>query len=318
MNQTGGVHYYAYSTNPSLLDGEKGKSHGKHDKVPPTPVDFARSSTAIFYRRVQNPQMYLDSFRYYHQSGQSWAVVSREQMNFRLAFFDMDGTLISQESSVEMADRYLSKELHDEVARITSQSMAGEISFKNNLLTKMKMFQNTNKSMLEEVTASCTLNPGTKELCEMLHQAAVTTYLVTGGLKTMAASFAQVLGMAGFCANTEKWINRSVDPGHPDWVMSGDLVPPIIDGIEKARFVEDTTKKHQCSPNEALVVGDGANDVDMARIAGLAVGFFPKRALRPHIHVANETGHHLFLMDLIEHVRHLEDAPKPPTAESSL
>ena len=307
--------YYAYSTNPSLF-GDRGHKDGESGADRPSLVHFARSQVAISYCGVQNPQRHLDHFRRHHQHGESWAVVSREQMDFRLAFFDMDGTLISQESSVEMADRYLSKELHDEVARITSQSMAGEISFKTNLLTKMKMFENTNKSMLEEVTAACTLSPGAKELCEMLHQASVTTYLVTGGLKTMAASFAQVLGMAGFCANTEKWINRSTDLDHPDWVMSGDLVPPIIDGMEKARFVEDTSKKHRCSPKDTLVVGDGANDIDMARIAGLAVGFSAKRSLRPHIHVANETGHHLFLIDLIEHVHHLEGTPKPPTAES--
>jgi phosphoserine phosphatase len=40
---------------------------------------------------------------------------------------------------------------------------------------------------------------------------------------------------------------------------------------------------------DAVAVGDGANDLPMLQVAGLSVGFDPKPAVRPHCDVVVET-----------------------------
>ena len=187
--------------------------------------------------------------------------------------------------------------------------MAGELSFVDNLISKMKLFENTQLSTLNEVTQSCTLNTGAEELVAHLHNNNIQTYLVTGGLKSIAAPYAKKLRMAGFCANTERWINRSHDAHQPDWIMTGELEPPIIDGAAKARYISAICHQQNVKPNQCMIIGDGANDIAMAKLAGLAVGFHPKSALTPHLHIANETSNHLFTLDLVNHVRSLHHQP---------
>lgn len=249
-------------------------------------------------------------FRTHHQAGISWGVIKPDQVKFRLAFFDMDGTLVAQETAVELARHFLSKPLQDEVTRITTQSMAGEISFADNLVTKMQLFKDTTAANLETAAAACSLNPGAEEFISALHQQGIPTYIVTGGLTTMAAAYAKKLNMTGFCANTPRWTNRSDDAHNPDWVMSGELEPPIVDGAAKAAYINGICSAQSLSSAACLVVGDGANDVEMARQAGLAVGFQPKVALTPHIHVANEASNHLLTLDMITAARRqLAEAP---------
>ena len=277
-------------------------------------IKLPLSGNTVFYTKIDDdnnktvPQA-LQHFRRQHQPETSWGILSLSQVELSLAFFDMDGTLIAQETSVELAERFLSKQLKDEVERITTQSMAGEISFVSNLIAKMKLFENTQLSMLNEVTQSCTLNTGAEELITHLHNNHIQTYLVTGGLKSIAASYAKKLRMAGFCANTERWVNRSSDLHQPDWIMTGELEPPIIDSAAKARYLSTICKQQNINPSQCMIVGDGANDIAMAKLSGLAIGFHPKAALTPHLHIANETANHLFALDLINHVRSLHHLP---------
>lgn len=282
------------------------------------PLGETRSGASLYYMLGDDnaATSALHHFRTHHQAGVSWGVMRPEQVKFKLAFFDMDGTLVAQETAVELARHFLSKPLQDEVTRITSQSMAGEISFVDNLVTKMRLFKDTSATGLATVTAACSLNPGAKEFVSALHQQGVLTYIVTGGLTTMAAAYAKKLNMEGFCANTPRWTNRSNDPHNPDWVMSGELEPPIVDGAAKARYIHSICTKQSLSPAECLVVGDGANDIAMAKQAGLAVGFQPKPALAAHVHVANEAADHRLTLDMITAAQQLFAELSVPARDS--
>lgn len=281
-----------YSTYPHQLD------YAWHS------VSLKKSQIRISYHigSDEEGREALKLFRQNHKD--TWGVLKADQLHPLIAFFDMDGTLITQETSVEMGRQFLSKQLADEVANITIRSMAGEISFKENLIAKMKLFENTSQSALSAVAEACTFCPGAAELINTLHNEGLKSYLVTGGLKTLAASYAHKLNMHGFYANTASWTNRS-DNTNPDWVLTGELVPPIVDGEAKAKFVRSTCKNHDISCDRAIMVGDGANDVDMAQAVGCAVGFAPKYSLVPHLHVSNQTQDHQFLSDLMAHARHL-------------
>ncbi|MCY4380397.1 MAG: HAD-IB family phosphatase [Proteobacteria bacterium] len=265
-------------------------------------INFPRSSVRVYFGSVdkRNASSILDNFRSEYIPGQSWAVVSKDQFGFELAFFDMDGTLISSESSVELAARFLTKELRDEVEAITAKSMAGEISFADNIAKKTKYFQGTTKQQLDLVTSECRFHEGAEDFVDYLHSRGVRSFLVTGGLKTMAAPYAKRLHMSGFCANTEEWQYHQSQGGK--WVMTGELKPPIITSMAKADYLKAQCHKYQIAIEKTLMIGDGANDQDMAMAAGLAVGFKPKSCLIPYLHVVNETGHHGFMSDLIDHI----------------
>jgi len=55
---------------------------------------------------------------------------------------------------------------------------------------------------------------------------------------------------------------------------------PIIDKPAKAEALSEWAKQLNLKLSQTIAVGDGANDLDMMEIAGLAVGFNAKPRVR--------------------------------------
>lgn len=233
--------------------------------------------------------------------GFSWAAVP-QGFKLKAAFFDMDGTLISGESLVELAQSCLSHSLKEEIEAITTQAMQGGLAFVPALRQRMQRFQGRELGELESIAAALKLHRGSEALMDDLKTRGVPCYLVTGGLKVMAVPVAQKLGMAGVCANTPRWVQREVaDSKQKQWVLSGELDPPFIDGAAKEAYVREVCGSLGCDLKDALVVGDGANDYSMAASVGMAVGFAPKKVLLPALNAAHYSGSHLWLQQLFKH-----------------
>ncbi|MGZ5183197.1 MAG: HAD hydrolase family protein, partial [Ramlibacter sp.] len=69
------------------------------------------------------------------------------------------------------------------------------------------------------------------------------------------------------------------------------VVGGIVDAEEKMRTVQRVCAELGIAPREAIVMGDGANDLKMMGIAGLSVAFRAKPVVRAQADVAlNFTG----------------------------
>jgi phosphoserine phosphatase len=71
-----------------------------------------------------------------------------------------------------------------------------------------------------------------------------------------------------------------------DGKLTGRVTGNIVDADEKKRTVERVCAELGIESTQAVVMGDGANDLKMMRIAGLSVAFRAKPVVRAQADVA--------------------------------
>ena len=75
-----------------------------------------------------------------------------------------------------------------------------------------------------------------------------------------------------------------------DGRLSGRVRGDILDAAAKQAHLLAMCARIGCSPQQAIAVGDGANDLQMMAAAGLSVAYHAKPAVRAQAMVAIETG----------------------------
>ena len=212
--------------------------------------------------------------------------------DFKLIAFDMDSTLINIECVDEIADAVGRKA---EVAAITEATMRGEISdFKESLRQRVALLKGVSLSSMEVVYAQrLQLNPGAAELVAACKKAGMKVLLVSGGFTFFSDRVRDRLGIDFTRANVLEADNgvltgRMLDQ---DW---GD----ICDGAEKRKMLLETCAHLGIAPQQAIAVGDGANDLPMMRAAGLSVAYHAKPAVREVAKVCINSGGLDRLLDL--------------------
>lgn len=202
-------------------------------------------------------------------------------------FFDMDATVIVEESLVEIA-KFIGK--FAKVQEITERAMAGHLDFSAALKERVALLRGTSADVLGKVLTQLTLNRGIARLVALCKSYQIPTFMVSGGFSVLANPIGHQIGFTGIHANTL---------GIKDGFLTGEVEGPIIDAEGKKKYLLATCQKMGIAPQDVVAVGDGANDSAMLAAAGIAVGFCPKPALHPIIDMQNQTGDHFFLASLI-------------------
>ena len=204
--------------------------------------------------------------------------------DYRLIAFDMDSTLINIECVDEIADAVGRKA---EVAAITEAAMRGEITdFKDSLRRRVALLKGVTTADLEAVKRErLRLNPGAAELVAACKQAGLKVLLVSGGFTYFADHVQQLLGIDYTRSNV-------LEIAHG--VLTGRMVDQpwgdICDGAEKQRMLLQTCARLGISPQQAIAMGDGANDLPMMGSAGLSVAYHAKPKVREQAMVAINSG----------------------------
>ena len=201
----------------------------------------------------------------------------------KAVFFDMDATVIAEESLVELS-AYAGQ--IEAVSRITERAMAGELDFKSALIERVALIKGLTLDDVQKVLSHITLNTGIREFVKSCTEYNIPTFMVSGGF-TQFASYVQ--GLVGF-ADTRTNV-LEVEDGR----LTGRVIGDIVDAQGKKAFLLEKCAILGIKPEETCAVGDGANDLPMLQTAGLAVGFKPKKVLLDHIHVFNGVGDHRML-----------------------
>lgn len=183
----------------------------------------------------------------------------------KLLVADMDSTIINVECLDELADM---AGLKPQIAAITERAMRGELEFEAALKERVAMLKGLPLAALEKTHAErVRLNPGAKSLLATMRANGAYTMLVSGGFGFFTSRVAKE---AGF--HVERG-NTLIDDGA---VLTGEVGMPILGREAKLRALEEGVNAHSLTFDDALAVGDGANDLAMIQKAGLGVAYHAK------------------------------------------
>jgi len=189
-----------------------------------------------------------------------------------LVVLDVDSTLIEDEVIELLADEAGSREA---VAEITFRAMNGELDFEHSLRERVATLKGLPVSAIETVRQKVTVTRGVPELIAGVHAAGGRVAVVSGGFHEVIDPLAAELGLDAWRANRLEVV---------DGVLTGGLIPPIIDAAAKAEALREWAVDAGLPLSQTIAVGDGANDLPMMATCGLAVGFDAKAPVRDLAH----------------------------------
>jgi phosphoserine phosphatase len=200
--------------------------------------------------------------------------------DFRLVAMDMDSTLITIECIDEIADM---QGLKPQVSAITEAAMRGELDFSESLKRRVALLEGLPVEALARVYEErLQLSMGAQAMLDGVKAAGLKTLLVSGGFTFFTERLQARLGLDYVHANLLE---------EQDGKLTGRVVGGIVDAEEKMRTVQRVCAELGIDPKQAIVMGDGANDLRMMSIAGLSVAFRAKPVVRSQASVAlNFTG----------------------------
>jgi phosphoserine phosphatase len=185
-----------------------------------------------------------------------------------LVVLDVDSTLIENEVIELLAAEAGSAE---RVAEITFRAMNGELDFEESLRERVATLAGLPETVFDSVRRLITLTPGVPAMVKGVQDAGGRVAVVSGGFHEVIDPLAKELGL-------DHWRANRLEVA--DGKLTGDLIPPIIDAAAKADAVREWAAAADLPLAQTIAVGDGANDLPMMAICGLAVGFDAKAPVR--------------------------------------
>jgi len=201
-------------------------------------------------------------------------VQPNENRRKSLLICDMDSTLIGQECIDELADFAGVKH---RVSAITEKAMRGEIDFDGALKARVALLEGLDISVLERCFQErIALNPGARTLCQTMKQAGAKTAIVSGGFTFFTD---KVKSACGFDIDHANVLLEA------EGKLSGTVQLPIL-GRQAKKKALATHSKDRGGPQNAVAIGDGANDLAMIEAAGLGIAYYAKPAVARAAHCA--------------------------------
>ena len=155
--------------------------------------------------------------------------------------------------------------------------MQGELDFQQSFRARVALLKGMDASVLPKIAERLTVTEGAERLISTLKALGYRTAILSGGFQYFAEYLQAKLGIDEVHANV-----LDVDNG----LVTGEVKGHIVDGERKALLLRELADKMGISLEQAIAVGDGANDLPMLSIAGLGVAFRAKPLVRQNANQA--------------------------------
>ncbi len=196
----------------------------------------------------------------------------------KLLVADMESTIIVNEMVDELAALV---GVGEQVAEITRRAMNGEIRFQEALRERAALLGGLEESALRETCERIVFMPGARALVATMRAHGARCALVSGGFRLYTGYVAPRVGFDWHYAN---------DLLIRDGVVAGTVAEPILGREAKREALVSLCRELKLDLSESIAVGDGANDIEMIRAAGVGVAFRAKPALKEVARVAIDHG----------------------------
>lgn len=186
----------------------------------------------------------------------------KKRNQFKLAIFDLDGTLTRERSIWEYIHVRLEK-WHGFAEEYQDQFLAGKISYQEFCERDARVWKGMRVEEVLEIVKTVPFHPGVDKLIACLKQRGLKLAMVSSGLSLLSDWVHQQFEFDYSVSN---------DLLHENGVLTGEVrIQVYFD--KKAEWVERILQQYQISPEEAIAIGDSRGDIDMFRMAGFSVAF---------------------------------------------
>lgn len=191
----------------------------------------------------------------------------------RLAVFDFDSTLMDGETL-----EFLAKELgiEKQVKEITDKAMQGEIDFFESLQKRVSLLKGLKVETVNLICENLPLMNGAEDLINELKKRDYKVVCFSGGFKNATVPFAKKLRLDADFSN----ILHS-----KDGVLTGLVGGEMMFSDSKGQLLLRLQNILGVTPDDTLVVGDGANDLSMFKYANNRVSFCGKPILEKEANI---------------------------------
>jgi phosphoserine phosphatase len=197
----------------------------------------------------------------------------------QIVFFDMEGTLLQKAHHLDdgrvapSAWTLLAEQLGPEclaAENLTKQrwldkKYSGYLHWMSETVDIHRQFHLTRDTFFA-VTKSVPLMPRTEEALDIIHSWGSVTVLITGGFKALADRVQRELKLRHSFAACEYFFNDETG-----LLEHANLLP--ADEAGKADFMRLMCREYNADPAMCAFVGDGMNDVHLAREVGFSIAF---------------------------------------------
>jgi len=194
----------------------------------------------------------------------------------KLAVFDFDSTLMDGETIDFLAEPLGLKE---KVASITEMAMKGELDFFESLIMRVKLLEGLEEKKVDEICRNLPFMPGADEIIKALKENGVKVMVFSGGFRNATSYAREVLGFDADFSNKLHSKNG---------ILTGLVGGEMMFSHSKGDMLKRIQNILGVTPEETMVVGDGANDLSMFECAGTRVAFCAKEILKKHANIIIE------------------------------
>jgi phosphoserine phosphatase len=188
---------------------------------------------------------------------------------FKLALFDLDGTLTTEKSAWEYIHRRLGV-WEGKAEKFQEAFLRGDITYDEFCRLDAAIWMGMRVSEVKKILSGISFHSGAEELLGYLKNRGVKLGLISSGLALLAE---EIRGRFGFDYAVANELEAE------DGLLTGEI-RIHVHYDQKAEWVEEARRIFRAGRDETFAVGDSSGDIPMFRACGFSIAF---NCCSPHL-----------------------------------